>query len=60
MYKFRYFLYTIILFFISFNINATVINKEISSKYIIGDSEYSDKKISNLDPYERKTKIDQW
>ena len=34
--------------------------EEISTKHIIGDSEYKDKKINDLDTYERKTKIEIW
>jgi N-acetylneuraminate synthase len=44
----------------SFKSKLGCIFEEVSSKYIVGDSEYADRKINNLDPYERKTKIEQW
>lgn len=44
----------------SFYTKTGCIFEEISLRYIIGDSEYKDLKINKLDPYERKTKIDQW
>ena len=44
----------------SFYSEIGCIFEEISTKYIVGDSEYKDLKINNLDPYERKTKIEQW
>ena len=34
--------------------------EEISTKHVIGDSEYKDRKINSLDTYERKTKIEIW
>ena len=44
----------------SFYSDKGCIFEEVSSRYIVGDSEYKELKINNLDPYERKTKIDQW
>lgn len=44
----------------SFYSDKGCIFEEVSSRYIVGDSEYKEQKINNLDPYERKTKIDQW
>ena len=44
----------------SFTSEKGCIFEEISSRYKVGDSEYLDKKINTLDPYERKTKIEQW
>ena len=44
----------------SFESEEGCIFEEVSSKYFVGDSEYIDKKITMIDPYERKTKIEQW
>jgi len=44
----------------SFESEEGAIFEEVSSRSIIGDSEYKDDKINKLDPYERKSQIVQW
>ena len=44
----------------SFSSSEGAIFEEVSSKSIVGDSEYIDKKINKLDPYERKSEIKFW
>ena len=44
----------------SFSSNEGAIFEEISSKSIVGDSQYKDKNINKFDPYERKSEIILW
>ena len=44
----------------SFESEEGAIFEEVSSKSIVGDSQYKDDKINKLDPYERKSQIVQW
>ena len=44
----------------SFESKEGAIFEEVSTASIIGDSEYQDIKINNLDPYERKSQIYKW
>ena len=44
----------------SFESKEGAIFEEVSTTSIVGDSEYKDIKINNLDPYERKSQIYKW
>ena len=44
----------------SFESDEGAIFEEVSTTSIVGDSEYKDSEVNNLDPYERKSQILQW